>query len=149
MRDTAHPGCRQKSAKVLGYSPSEHRVQNAGVLVQCDESNKWRLIFSKRKLSAKKREQLQDVIQDVSYSCGASIDDLILPESLASIGIKKHSCSDHVEKLYYTFYGSDDPICIHCGSSTELTLPKSSELFYPYCRDSASFVRINNRLLKH
>ena len=118
-------------------------------MVQCDECNKWRLIFSKRKLSAKEREQLQDVIQDVSYSCGASIDDLMLPEYLAGIGIRKHSCSDHVEKLYYTVYGSDDPMCVHCGSSTELALPKSSELFYPYCHDCASFVRINKRLLKH
>ena len=51
-------------------------------IVQCDECDKWCLLFSKRKLSARERTQLQGTIEDVSYSCGATIDDLILPDTL-------------------------------------------------------------------
>ena len=53
------------------------------------ECNKWRLLFSKRKLSAKQRQQLEEIIADVSYSCGATTEDLILPEALASVCIVK------------------------------------------------------------
>ena len=34
--------------KTLTYSPSEQHARNTGVLIQCDECNKWRLLFSKR-----------------------------------------------------------------------------------------------------
>ena len=34
--------------KTLTYSPSEQHARNTGVLIQCDECNKWRLLFSMR-----------------------------------------------------------------------------------------------------
>jgi hypothetical protein len=37
---------RKKSGKGLGYSVNIQHVRNAGVLIQCDECNKWRLILS-------------------------------------------------------------------------------------------------------
>ena len=79
-------------------------VLNAGVLVQCDEYDKWRLLFSKRKLSARECAQLEGVIADVSYSCVATIADLILPDTLKSLGIRSHNCSDLIEKIYYSAY---------------------------------------------
>ena len=41
-----------RKMKTLTYSPSEQHARNTGVLVQCDECDKWRLLFSKRKLTA-------------------------------------------------------------------------------------------------
>ena len=69
-------------------------------IVQCDECDKWHLLFSKRKLSARERTQLGRIIADVSYSCGATIADLILPDTLKSVGIPSHNCSDPIEKIY-------------------------------------------------
>ena len=124
---------RQKM-KTLTYSPSEQHARNVGVLVQCDECDKWRLLFSKRKLSARERAQLEGIIADVSYSCGATIEDLILPDTLKSVGIRSHNCSDPIEKFFYSAY-KDDLICIHCGSSNNLMVPVESETFYLYCSD--------------
>ena len=67
--DNERPSLTQRrKMKTLTYSPSEQHARNAGVLVQCDECDKWRLLFSKRKLSARERTQLQGTIEDVSYS---------------------------------------------------------------------------------
>ena len=65
---------------------SKHRkhARNTGILVQCDECDKWCLLFSKRKLTARQKNELEGIIADVSYSCGATADDLILPDTLKS-----------------------------------------------------------------
>ena len=123
---------QRKKAKTLTYSPGEQHARNVGVVVQCDECDKWRLLFSKRKLSVKERAQLEEVIAEISYTCGATVDDLVLPDNLKSIGIRSHSCSDPIEKIYYSAY-KDDLIWIHCGSANSLTTPTSSDTFYPYC----------------
>ena len=51
---------QRRKIKTLTYSPSEQHARNAGVLVQCDECEKWRLLFCKCKLSARERTQLKD-----------------------------------------------------------------------------------------
>ena len=92
-------------------------------IVQCDECDKWRLLFSKRKLSARERTQLQGTIEDVSYSCGATIDDLILYTRYTEKW--SHIYSDPIEMIYYSAY-KDDLICIHCGSLNDLTVSVDS-----------------------
>jgi len=110
-----HPSLIQRrKIKTLTYFPSEQHAHKTGVLVQCDECDKWRLLFSKRKLTARQRNELEGIIADVSYSCDATTDDLILPDTLKSVAIRSHNCSDPNEKIYYSVY-KDDPICIHCG----------------------------------
>ena len=39
----------QKQKKSLSYSSVKQHAVNVGVVIQCDECNKWRLLFSKRK----------------------------------------------------------------------------------------------------
>ena len=85
-------------------SPSEQHACNAGILVQCDECDKWHLLFSKHKLSVRERSQLQGIIADVSYSCGATIEDL---DALKCVGIQSHYCSNPIEKIYYSAYKHD------------------------------------------
>lgn len=135
---------QRKRMKTLTYSPSGQHASNAGVLVQCDECDKWRLLFSKRKLSAKDRTQLEEIINDISYTCGATTDDLVLPDNLKGIGIRSHNCSDPIEKIFYSAY-SDDPICIHCGTSSNLSLPADTDTYYPFCTDCCTLERIHKR----
>ena len=124
------PLIQRRKIKTLTYSTSEQHACNTGVVVQCDECDKWRLLFSKCKLTARQRNELEGIIADVSYSCGATTDDLILPDTLKSVAIRSHNCSDPIEKIYYSAY-KDDPICIHCGGSNHLALPAKSGTFSP------------------
>ena len=75
---------------------------------------------------------------------GATIEELILPDTLKSVGIRSHNCNDPIEKVYYSAY-KDNLICIHCGSPSNLTVPNDSETFYPYCSDCSSLDRIHRR----
>ena len=146
--DTSENECpsliQRQKVKTLMYSPSEQHARNAGVLVQCDECDKSHLLFSKRKLSSRERAQLEGIIANVSYSCGATIADLILPDTLKGVGIQGPNCSDPIEKMYCSAY-KDDLICIHCGSTNYLTVPVESDTFYSYCSDCFSFERIHKR----
>ena len=73
------------------------------LMVQCEECNMWRLVFSKYKLKAP-RQKLQQVIIDYSYTCGAKFEDLNLGED---VEVKDHSCGEPIEKLYYS-----EPMCL-------------------------------------
>ena len=89
----------------------------------------WRLVFSKRKLSVGERTTLQSILEDVSYTCGESFDDLSLPESLSCVVVRDHWCGNAIEALYYSA-GFED-ICVHCAATADLV--KVSESSYPMC----------------
>lgn len=89
----------------------------------------WRLVFSKRKLSVGERSTLQSILEDVSYTCGASFDDLSLPESLSCVVVRDHRCGDVIEALYYSA-GFED-ICVHCAA-TYSRLSESLRVFLPH-----------------
>ena len=44
---------------------------------------------------------LETTLADVTYSCGALLDELNLPPGLESVYIRDHQCGDTTEKLYY------------------------------------------------
>ena len=119
---------RRKKTKSLTFSPTEVHARNVGVVIQRDECDKWRLLFLKCKLSVKQRKQLVEIIADISYSCGATTEDLVLPETLTSVYVRTHDCSDHIEKIYYSAY-KDDPLSVPCGSTTNLTIPGDTDSF--------------------
>lgn len=39
-------------------------------MLQCEECDKWRLIFAKEKLTKQQKEAFQDVLDGMSYTCG-------------------------------------------------------------------------------
>ena len=94
------------------------------------ECNIWRLVFSKKKLSAAARTTLQSLLEDVSYTCGASLEDLHLPMGIQVV-IWDHRCGDPIEKLYYSV-GYED-ICIFCAASGDLVVPSSAYHICPTC----------------
>ena len=75
----------------------------------------WQLIFSKKKLSAAARTTLQSLLEEASYTCGASLEDLHLLMGIQVV-IRDHRCG-----LYYSV-GYED-ICIFCAASGDLVVP--------------------------
>ena len=68
------------------------------LILQCDECGMWRLLYSRLKLTKKERSDVQQVIEDVSFTCGAPLQDSELPGRLNEV----LSCGDPIEKLYIT-----------------------------------------------
>ena len=125
----------------MTYSPTETHARNVGVVVQCDECNKWRLLFSKRKLSAKQRQQLEEIIADVSYSCGATTEDLILP--LASC-VFEHMNAVIILKKFIT----QRTKMIHFAYTVAVVIPSESDSFYHFCDDCSPKERIINEQVR-
>jgi len=56
--------------KKIGFSPSQQHAKNTDIMLQCDDCEKWQLVFSKKKLTNKMKETLNEFLADVSYTCG-------------------------------------------------------------------------------
>ena len=117
----------KKKANTLPFYASVQHVKNSQLMVQCEECNMWRLVFSKYKLKAAPHQRLQQVIGDYSYTCGAKLEDLNLGEEFKNVDVKDHSCGDPIEKLYYS--AGFDPICVYCAVEQTYT----SQEHYPQC----------------
>ncbi|XP_014661913.1 PREDICTED: uncharacterized protein LOC106804987 [Priapulus caudatus] len=98
-------------------------------MVQCTECEKWRLVFSKKKLSKRQKEHLGEVLSDVDYTSGFLFDDVNLPHCL-QVFVKDHDCCDHIKKLYFTC-DEYEVICIHCGEYVQ----DHDDIDYPQCEE--------------
>lgn len=54
----------------MPFSPSVQHCRNTDTMVQCAQCDKWRLVFSKKKLNNHQRNQLAELLADVEYTCG-------------------------------------------------------------------------------
>jgi len=70
---------RLKRAKTLPFTASVQHVKIVNLILQCDECNMWKLLYSHHKLTTKEQNDLQAVISDVLFTCGAEIQDSNLP----------------------------------------------------------------------
>ena len=111
----------------LSYYASKQHVKNSQLMVQCSECELWRIIFSKYKLKDHQISYLRDVLDDFTYSCGASLKDLNLSEEYKFVDIRDHDCYDPVEKLYYS--AEYTPICVYCAAE----YPYTTSDRYPQC----------------
>ena len=128
------PSLQRQKKKTISYSPSVQHVKNVNVMVQCEDCLSWRLLFSKKKLTNLQRRTLEAILDDVSYSCGASFEDIEFPDGLESVCIRDHNCGDPVERLYYS--AEYDAICYYCASENI-----SSEVptdVYPLCSNCSN-----------
>ena len=116
--------------KKLNFSPSVQHFKNTKTMVQFEECNKWRLVFSKRVLKDFQRDEPQRLLEETAYTCGLLLEDLLLPQGL-DVFIKDHDCSDPMEKLYYSCGMVD--ICFFCAEYLH-GVEKDSE-YYPQCID--------------
>jgi len=75
-------------------------AKNTNLMVQCEECEMWHLVYGKYKL---KKPELNVVINDYTYTYGASLSDLCHTGQLADVhvAIRLLCCYDPLEKLYY------------------------------------------------
>lgn len=92
-------------------------------MLQCDECCMWWLLYSQFKLTKKEWADLQTAIEDVSFTCGSQLQDLVLPGQLNEEYMRELSCEEPIEKLYYSAKYS--PICIYCAEDVE-SVPKDT-----------------------
>ena len=91
-------------------------------------------MFCKHKFNAQEVSDFQSILDDISYTCGTTFDDLELPGRLVNVFVKDHSCTDVIEKLYYVVLN------LHC-SSEEVTDTIDSD-FLPHCEECVHLERI-------
>ena len=77
----------------------------------------WHLLFCSHKLTVQERSLLQITLEDISYSCGATLEELNLPGRLEGVCVKAHTCNDPMEKLYYSC--GYEPVCYYCCALVE------------------------------
>ena len=73
-------------------------------MLQGEECDLWRLLYSKRKLSAQDKTEIQSVIDNISYTCGATLQELDLPDKFSCIHVRQHNCFDPIEKGIHFFH---------------------------------------------
>lgn len=138
------PSLEKHKKRVISYSPSIQHVKNVDVMIQCDECKMWRLLFSKKKLTIAQRHNLEEILEDVSYSCGALLDELALPPALESVCVKDHKCDDPLERLYYS--AGYPAICYYCASEDlDESVPDD---VYPLCSACKHREHVKKRTLR-
>ena len=105
--DESHQPSLQKSAKrskTLPFAVSLQHVKYMDLMLQCDECGIWRLLYSCHKLTKKEQNDPQITIKDVSFTCGAHLQDLELPgpERLNNVYTRKISYMGSLLKSYIT-----------------------------------------------
>ncbi len=120
--------CKQKT---LPFTASVQHVKNANTMVQCEECEMWRLIYSKYKLTPSERQTLNQALDEYTYTCGGQIAELEFDGRFSQdiVAIRKTQCYEPLEKLYYSV-GDYESICIYCCKNKDLS---SKENCYPQC----------------
>ena len=113
----------------IGYHATQQHVKNVNIVIQRDECDLWRVLLCRHKLTVQERSTLQNTLEDISYSCGGTLEELNLPGRLEGVCVKAHTCNDPMEKLYYSC--GFEPVCYYCGDlNVNTTIPGD---FYPQC----------------
>ena len=133
----------KKQKRCQPFRGTVQHIKKANIMVQCTECNMWRLVFSRYRLNGVQRQNLQGILEDFDYSCGASLAELQLPDDYKEVEIRDHECNDPIEILYYSAKYS--PICIYCareqGYERENENPKCQS-----CNDKPTiFVKSKNK----
>ena len=116
----------------MPFPPSSNKAKNVKMVVQCEECLKWRVFYAAHVLKPKQRVELEQNLDVLSYSCGASFSDIQDKEdSIFEVVFinNKLTCDSPIEVAYYVVF--NDPLCYYCGSEQNLPVPKKDE--YPIC----------------
>ena len=108
----------------------------------CDECEMWHLLYLKRKLKPREQQELERSLDGMSFSCGAQLQDCesVPPYLKEVVFVRKMSCQEPIEKLYYSAKFED--ICVYCSSSVS---PWSEcDPFYPQCSSCEDRPKIPN-----
>ena len=116
----------------LPFYPSVQHVKNTEMMLQCEECGQWQLIYARKKLTRPQKQQLERVLDNISFSCGTQLQDYSdLPQDMNDMVFTRNlNCNKPIEKLYYSAKFTD--ICIHC-SSESVSPWNDPKDFYPQC----------------
>src|SRR6185437_6204257 len=67
---------KNKSNNEMDFKSSAQNCKNVGTLIQCGECDKWRVIYSKSKLSSQDDKELTRFLDGIQYTCGDTFYDL-------------------------------------------------------------------------
>ena len=84
-KNTARPRKDRTNPFPAKFSPSEQHVRNADIMLQCENCDKWRLLFATKKLPVREKDQLTQILQSVEYTCGLLIGKLSFVEFMNKI----------------------------------------------------------------
>ena len=102
-------------------------------MLQCEECDLWRLLYSKRKLSTQELSELQTYIDDIAYSCGAT-----MQESQTDFHVCLSESTIALTQLKNSYSSDFEPICIYCAAEIESC---ESDEFYPMCSSDKQPIR--------
>ena len=71
--------------KSLPFVASVQHARNTNLMVQCEECNMWRLIYSRYKLTAAELLQVNNTLDEFTCTCGASFSDLNFSSRLVDV----------------------------------------------------------------
>ncbi|CAG8619337.1 14514_t:CDS:1, partial [Funneliformis caledonium] len=82
-------------------------VRNIGVVIECNECNKWRVLYSKSKLSPLEISTLERYLDTIQYICGDSFENLgesdDVGEIFKKVKIDNGLLCDHLMDYLRTF----------------------------------------------
>ena len=51
---------------VMPFPPSAQYAKSTGLVIQCDECGKWRLLYRRKKIAKAQRDELQEIVRMLS-----------------------------------------------------------------------------------
>ncbi|XP_064639098.1 uncharacterized protein LOC135494758 [Lineus longissimus] len=129
---------KEKTGHGMPFDPKKQTALNVGLLIMCEECDKWRLLHKKKdRLRQNDRIKLEQCLETISYTCGSKLTEVIRDDDddtaspLDDIYVRENlTCNSNVELPYYS--AGYDPICIYCASEDELLILSG---MYPYCQN--------------
>ena len=112
-----HRPSLKNTTKIKGhgmpFSPTTQTAKNAGIVLQCEECLKWRVVYSKRKLNPATRVKVMREVERLLYTCGSvfqeideyessCLKDVFVRENLTcteKIAVAKNTCFYDVERV--------------------------------------------------
>lgn len=150
--DKHRPSLGKKPECVHGmpFSPTAQTAKNVEIVVLCSECEKPRVLHCKHVVRGKERTNLNNVLEDLSYQCGSSLNDVDIEEShiLRSVYARQNlTCEMDIEVTYYS--AGFEPVCFYCGAAESLVRQDDK---YPMCEMCVSlnktFVQKRGRVVK-
>ena len=139
---------KNKSNNEMGFKSSAQNCKNVGTLIQCGECDKWRVIYSKSKLSLQEDNELTRILDGIQYTCGDTFYDLANSINIQSSNgtddsMKKLfsivkvnntlTCNSPIEISYYSSGLYNETLCFNCGIECEEQ--HNHDEYFPYCED--------------
>ena len=126
--------CNTSKGHQIPFNPVKQHVLNTRLKIECSECCKPRLVYSKFKITKPDTRAFKNVMDNVLYTCGASLTEFPANENqspvMEKLFVRRNlTCLTPVEALYYS---SDiyPECCSHCGSRRRL---RTVDGHFPIC----------------